>query len=115
MSAAYAAAGRRHLPQRRLWTTHDDARPCGQGRAISRYAAWSRRGSGGGQAAEPSADFDELEPADAVLDEPPDEPDEEPDEPDEEPDEPVELDEPESLEPLADGTEAEELLRESVR
>ena len=86
------------------------------------------RGRGGqtGQAAEPSADLDELE-ADEPLLEPLDSR-EELDEPlDDEPldDEPLEdsLDEPlddppdeaESPELLGAGTEAEELLRESVR
>ncbi|MEO6413173.1 MAG: hypothetical protein ABIO48_11360 [Pedococcus sp.] len=86
---------------------------------MSRYAAWSRKSAG--QAAEPSADFDELE-ADDVLLEPLDSR-EELDEPlDEEPledslDEPLEdpPEEPESPELLGAGTEAEELLRESVR
>ena len=75
-----------------------------------------------GQAAEPSADFEELEGDDELL-EPPD-PREELDEPDEldpldeEPpeeslDEPP--DEPESPELLGAGTEADEVLRESVR
>jgi hypothetical protein len=98
---------------------------------MSRYAAWLRPSDRPGQAAEPSADFDELEVDDELL-EPPD-PREELDEPeeldpldedplDEEPpeeslDEPLEdpPDEPESLELLGAGTEAEELLRESVR
>ena len=83
------------------------------------------RGRGGqsGQAAEPSADFDELE-ADDVLLEPLDSRDEpeERDPLDEEPpedslDEPLDdpPDEPESPELLGAGTEADELLRESVR
>ena len=93
---------------------------------MSRYAAWLRPSGQPGQAAEPSADFEELE-GDAELLEPPD-PREEPDEPDEldpldeEPpeeslDEPLDdpPDEPESLELLGAGTDAEELLRESVR
>ena len=79
------------------------------------------RGSQTGQAAEPSADFDELE-ADDVLLEPCDSR-EELDEPvDDEPledslDEPLDepLEEPESPELLGAGTEADELLRESVR
>ena len=88
---------------------------------MSRYAAWLRPSGQPGQAAEPSADFDELE-ADDVLLEPYDSR-EELDEPvDDEPledslDEPLEdpPDEPESPELLGAGTEAEELLRESVR
>ena len=93
---------------------------------MSRYAAWLRPSGQPGQAAEPSADFEELEADDELL-EPPD-PREELDEPDElDPldeelledslDEPLEdpLDEPESLELLGAGTEAEDVLRESVR
>jgi hypothetical protein len=75
-----------------------------------------------GQAAEPSADFDELEADEALL-EPLDSREEPDDDPlDEEPledsflDPPLDpLEEPESLELLGAGTEAEEVLRESVR
>ena len=88
---------------------------------MSRYAARprpQRRAGEAGQAAEPSADFDELEAeAEAVLLEPLDAR-AELDPLDEEPLEDSlldPLDEPESLEPLGAGTEAEELLRESVR
>ncbi|WP_338325260.1 hypothetical protein [Pedococcus bigeumensis] len=96
---------------------------------MSRYAAWLPPSGQPGQAAEPSADFEEREADDELL-EPPDsreeldEPDEldELDPLDEEPpeeslDEPLEdpPDEPESLELLGAGTDAEELLRESVR
>jgi hypothetical protein len=131
MVATLRSAPSRSPRRRRTCGPPDvDARPCGQERAISRYAAWSRHGR---QAAEPSAAFTELdereldgreldereleEPeSDEELDEPePDEP--EPDEP--EPDEPlpaaVDAVEPESPELLAAGTDEEEPLRESVR
>jgi hypothetical protein len=103
---------------------HDDARPCGQGRASQRC---------GGQAAEPSATRDEEEERDEPafdadeldadeLDE--DELDADELDADEDPEPESELDdedvpespapfEPESLLPAA--TEAEEPLRESVR
>ena len=78
------------------------------------------RGSQTGQAAEPSADFDELETDDRLVE--PLDSREELDPLDAEPledslDEPLEepLDEPESPELLGAGTEADELLRESVR
>ena len=70
---------------------------------MSRYAAWSRRRRRPGQAAEPSADFD-AGVADEVLADPL-----------------FDVDDPlDSLEELLDepdgaGTEADELLRESVR
>jgi hypothetical protein len=89
---------------------------------MSRYAAWSRHRVQAGQAAEPSADFVDVL-ADELLGEPP-EPLDAPDEPfdplvdpsfdplDDSLEDPLEdpLDEPDGA-----GTEAEELLRESVR
>ncbi len=101
---------------------HDDARPCGQGRASGAFS---------GQAAEPSATLEgERDELFLELSDEPDVPEEDDEELDEELDEfepeleselESELDEEESLEPfepaspLLAGIEAEEPLRESVR
>jgi hypothetical protein len=90
-----------------VWTGDDDARPCGQGRAVVAYAAFSRHRVRAGQAAEPPADDDEddeeleddAEDDDAAAAGLASEPDDAPD--------------PES--DLVAGTDDDEPLRESVR